>query len=698
MKKPYLLLSPILIVASLSGCNANATINTYDADSRLVVQSFDEQGSITLPTYRSSKHGDVPYLELKEAFYALGAFGKKKFSVNHNENVYEVKTEDGSKTLLTVDPSKDVFTVSNYQLWSNLTATNNDIGPDLASPSDEEIAAVHTSEKTKIIGDVKDEVYDLSKYGFDFIEQDGKCYGPALFISSMYLRNLGIDLTYNGFDYYFSMGLNGALPAVTRSYYSGNKRFAVQENNDATSYAPVGEEAYRFVYETEIDKQKVYRIMSLTKDQKGQLLEAASPTEVGKQAVINDATYAYQWEKKGDFLFVTTIASGKSIETGEQETVNQGTQKIPLKDGGFYGTKKRSKETRDFTYSMLQFQFENYYGLRKEAETIPFDTFVSNKGLKEGLKSLDADTYDVSLIKLLMTHIDDAHTLYNLPSIYSGKFAPDVKPAIQENLGPRYKGLLQKHASYVDTRSKALGLTEKDNPVQALGLFTENQTAVIRFDEFPSVGSFVSNIQSYKDEEKETTPLEALKNGDFVTFIDSSFYRISSDKNIKNVVIDLTCNGGGVMSTLPYILAHFTDDPYIRLEDTIQNVMKEFHYKVDLNHDKVWGGPEDTYKGKYNFYILTSDYSFSCAHFLPSFAKELGVKTVGMQTGGGACTVGGYTDGSGSLYNLSSPSVLAAKSGDGYSNYDKGLPVDYTLDSSSWYDLKKLDSFLSTIK
>lgn len=50
-----------------------------------------------------------------------------------------------------------------------------------------------------------------------------------------------------------------------------------------------------------------------------------------------------------------------------------------------------------------------------------------------------------------------------------------------------------------------------------------------------------------------------------LAFIKHGFYacfeEILQHEEIKNIVIDLTCNGGLASLTLPYIAAHWTDDP-----------------------------------------------------------------------------------------------------------------------------------------
>ena len=697
MKKSILIIPSLLLgLSPLTSCNAMESISLYDKDSRFVMMSFDEKGSISLPTYRNAQTGALPYVELGDFFTANCALGNRRIKEVKTDQGYQIQEQESSRPFFTADPSKDVVTVSNFESWSALMSVNNNIGPDPASPqlANDEIAAVHGSDKSKIIGELKPETYDLSKYKINFVEKDGKCYAPVYFLSNLFYRWSGMDIVYNGFDYYSSLAIvNGAVPVLNRSYYASNKMFSAQEEVDALSYDPKGDESYRFAYPYKKGDTTTYRIISLTKDGKGKLLEASDPKDAGKETTVEGTVYSYEWKKEGDFLYVTITATGKDTETGETKTVPQGVQKIPLKEG-LYKAKKLSKEVSQFNYNLLRFQFEQYYGIPDIAGYTTFDEYATKKGLKEGLLSLEADTYDQTLAKLLNKEIDDGHTRYSAPSLASGKFPSQGAKIGAENNGPRYSGLMGKLKEYTTLRRNTMGIKEGE-PDQ--GLFIENKTAVLRFDSFLNPGSFVSN--SYEPKEVEQyTPLEALRRGNVPFFFDTSFYQIQKKGGVENIVIDLTCNGGGAVMVLPYILAHMTNDPYLRFQNKNLNAIQEFHYKVDLNHDKVWGGEGDTYQGKYKFYILTSDFSFSCANFLPMISKELGVSIIGKQGGGGACCVGYFTDAHGSIYAISSPLIGVQKNGDSYAHTDKGVPVDHELASDSWYDLKKLDAFVNNLK
>ena len=699
MKKPILYLSPLaLSLVALSGCKVVrlAKISLYDEESRLVINSFDDKGSITLPTYRNYATGEVPYVEVKDYFYAAGGIGNVRPTVKKAESGYQVYDQD-NRILCTLNPDKDTITVENAQYWAgHLFSLNNGIGPDVGSPEPSDESAVHGTSATKIIGQPRTEVYHVGDYNFDIVEKEGKCYVPMQLIANVGFRYLAPDIIYNGSDFYFSSGLVGNNPVVLQSFYASNMRFAAAEDNDAKSYAPIGDEAYRFAYPVTEGDKTIYRVIALTKDGKGQMLVASSPAEKGTPAVINGVSFAYNWTKQTHSLIVETIATRINPETKSEESASQGCWKLPLRDT-FYATKKRSSDVAQFTYDLLRFQFENFYGIKDVLKMDTFDAYVTQKGLKDRLLSVDAEVYDKALAELLMTNVDDGHTYYTLPSIYSGKAAETGVKYVQQYQGPRRKGMIEKYTNYLKLRAQTMNLPEGTDPLFAQGLFMQGSTAVIRFDAFANQSMFVSNTPD-PNEDRDVEPRAALKEGEVPLAFDCSFYRIKQNKDIKNVVIDLTCNGGGQVMVLPYILAHFTDDPTMYFRDVALDVVKEFHYKVDLNHDRVWGGEGDTYKGKYNFYILTSGFSFSCADFLPTFAKVAGVKIIGEKSGGGTCTVGGFSDGSGSYYNLSSENVCVYPDGNTFKHTDAGVAVDYELPSSSWYDLQKLDAFVSGLK
>ena len=693
MKKPILLFATLFATSlPLMGCGENPHIYLHDGSSRFVIQSFDDKGSLPLSTYRYSTKGEVPYAELGQFFYAVGAVAGVRTNVVKVDGGYSVKDLEGH-VLLTADPSKDTLSVENFELWTgNLAAHNNGIAPDVGSSDPDESSAVHPSTKTKIHGERKKEFYELAPYHFDVVEDGEKCYVPTQLLSAIFYRWNNQDFLYNGLDFYLSSTvLSATLPAINQSYFANKDRFLASIGSQARKVSPKGNEAYRYAYHV-VGEAESYRIMSLTKDGKGLLLEGSSAEDEGKQAVIDGVKYSYTWEERNGALFVNTIATGKDPVSGETGDFPQGISKIPLKDS-FYDLSRRPKAIAEFGYDLLRFQFDKFYGLNDVKGFTDFDQFIVGKGLKQGLLSEDPAVYDDALATLMMKDIDDGHTNYILPSIFSGGFTKEGLDLASKHPGTRRSGLLAKQKEYLANRKTALG---KD-VVNPQGVFIQGDTAVIRFDAFSSQGIYVSN-EVTSQEVAANDPGLAFQGGNTPLGFDASFYRIKQNVAVKNVVVDLTCNGGGAVAAIPYIFAHFTADPTMTFFDKAMGITKEFHYEVDLNHDKKYGTAEDTYQNRYKFYILTSDFSFSCATFTPTLARLNGAKVIGQASGGGACTVGGFSDGLGSLYYVSSPQICVAPNKDGkYVHYDAGVPVDHPLDSSSWYDLGKLSTFLNSI-
>ena len=694
MKKSFLLTLPLLLsLFSVTGCNSNeGKISLYDGDSRFVIESFTDTGSIPLPTYRNSKTGEVPYANLADFFYVNSGLGTHKPVVKKDGNNYKVFQDDGT-TLLTVDPEKDIFTVENYESWGGLINVNNKVGPDLASPDVSDDGAVHASDKTKYVTEKKPEVYNLKKYNIDAISQDDKCFLPTQFLANFFYRWNGSDVLYNGMDFYLSAGLmNNMLPVLNQSYFANKLTFQALEGVDATSTTPLNDEAYRFVFPVKKDDKTIYRFLSLTNDGKGKILEGLHPTDAGEKVENQQVTYSYTWKKTANSILVDTFATGKD-EQGNEQTVSRGTAKIPLRET-FYATKTRPQAIIDFSYDLLRFQFDNFYGLKDVLNYTSFEDYLAKNNLSDKIKSADSAVYDEAVAQLMNKNVDDGHTRYSLPSIFTGKSQSHADELAKKYIGTRYQTLLDKRTEYLTLRKNTLHL---ENENDGVGYFTSGNTAVIRFDLFINLGTWITNVYE-KDEAENTDPGVAFKNSDIALGFDASFARIKKNNSIKNVVIDVTCNGGGQVSLLPYIIAHFSNDPTITIKDVAMGVVKEFHYSVDLNHDKVYGGEGDTYQGKYNFYVLTSDFSFSCANFLAMTAKSSNIKIIGKKSGGGACPVGAFSDGSGSLYNFSSPQVAVLKKDNEYDHTDAGVDVDYELDSSSWYDLAKLDTFLNNLQ
>lgn len=682
-------------------------LTLYNAGSRLQIGSYNSKDSIPMATYRHKDFGEVPYVELADYLRSLDyrgremeammnkVFGEGAFHENRNRNhlsierisehLYSISRDDVIAAL--VDSEAEKLIIKRYDYLANGLATNNGVvGLDPADSNDGNLSCVRPSAQSKVVGQFQDEIYDLKKYHVDIVEAEGKLYLPFQFLATVTLRDMPFTAFYNGVDFYLSneVSANATLKA---SCYSNDNAFLFENVLHSLSDEVLEGELYRFVGEIPLAKEQdpetqEYSIFALRANGEGAVFHALT-----KDAEVPETVnYKIDWEKiDGEFYLTLTPwnQAKQAFQEGSEVTMRV------LGKGGYFNAKTRSKSLADYNYDLLRFQFDEIYGLRPELKAksgyTDFDSFVQSKGLKEKLLSLDCPTYDEALAEFTMKYVDDGHTSYTDRSLFSG--IQEVSGAALGNQysGPRRQGLFSHLSEYTALRKEAVG------EGSGIGLFTEGETAVLRFDQFNHPFSFVPSVNPY-----EGQSIEQLLGVSTPFAFDASFEQIKENDAIKNVVLDLTCNRGGMVVTIPYLAAFFSKNPTIFSHEANMGVTREFHYLVDLDHNGVCGEPTDTYEGQYNFYILTSDFSFSCGSLLPAVAHDAGVKIIGKQSGGGACSVTCFADACGSLYNTSSCGQSMYHDDEGVlRNNDAGVPVDYELEKGSWYDLTKLNEFVS---
>ena len=672
-------------------------ISLYRQNSRFVVSSILDDGSVLLPTYHHKDKGDVPYVRLQEFLQSLNTVGLSKNAKAEKLADHLFAISSNNIVVMTFNTEKQILTIKRFDAFEMLqSGKNRDVYNDVCIPNDIPTSSVHSSEKSRYIGEFKDEVYDLGKYHMEAAEQGDGIYLPLNFLTNVLFRVSGCEMVYNGLDFFFNGSLSAqtsvSLPGAYSSCYAKKGEFAYGGKR-FKRYDPVGEEKRRFANISDKEGgEKLVSIFSFGKDGKVELRTAGAVTEEGTPT-SGASNMTYNESEEG--IFVTlTIASMQGRTS---------TFKIPNEET-YFGKQTRSKETAEFTLDLLRFQFENIYGLKEKLYArygiSSFDELIDKKHLRQRLLSLNSMDYDEALCEFLLTYIDDGHTKYPARSLYSG--LPEdygTEDLAKSKQGERRGVLFDRREAYTKLRTKKMVEIDPkyEDASQQVGLFFEGETAVVRFDSFIHTSSTIDNFNDGREPmTKDITMAMSLSSPDAFYL---SFEEIKKHDEVKRVVFDLTCNGGGMALTLPYLAATWTDDPTFITYDSCADIVKEFHYNVDLNRNGVFGEKEDTFKGQYDFYLLTSDFSFSCGNGLPTMAKADGVKLIGKKSGGGACPVATVCDGSGTLYNTSMPLRISSLQKDGTCvDNDDGNPVDYEIDETYWYDLPRLNTFLSGIE
>ncbi len=339
----------------------------------------------------------------------------------------------------------------------------------------------------------------------------------------------------------------------------------------------------------------------------------------------------------------------------------------------------RSESFAEYNYRSFLFEMENFYGRFDDLGVSSLDTKFSAMGIRSNLLSRVPKTADEAIAKAINNlFCDGGHTYFNHRG-FGCKYSASEDQSLQQNI---YYG--DDRYQYASTVQNSLEYYRAQSKTPSTGLHIQGSTAVIRFDEFSL--NLYGRSPSKKDVAKDSTSTFAI--------IYNAFKKIESNSNVKNVVFDVSLNGGGVAIALGQALSFMSDEP---VELSFKNnhtgaVSKEAIYvDNDLDGDTE---DHDSYAGKYNFYILTSVCSFSCGNAFPCVAKENGwAKIIGSKSGGGDCVVGSGITPDGTQFSMSSNISLIHEDG---TSFDSGASVDYELPIESYYDLSALDSFLSS--
>ncbi|MCR5113602.1 MAG: S41 family peptidase [Acholeplasmatales bacterium] len=334
--------------------------------------------------------------------------------------------------------------------------------------------------------------------------------------------------------------------------------------------------------------------------------------------------------------------------------------------------KKSTKEMRTHNYNNLAFLFENLYGLKEDLGFTDFDKLVGE--YKDGLLSTNPNTYNSAYADFFSYKLDEGHSY-----IISGGYEGDHGLASM-SFGSRTSKMVS--AAY------ALMYSAPGNGVNYSG-----DTAFITFSSF-DLGTdeeLYDSNGNLKDDAYEYDTFYLFKK-----YLDEA----RSRGDIKNVMFDVSMNGGGYVATLIKILGFITnDDIYFGTEDSETGSVVVESYKVDTDCDGDYTD-DDAYT-EFNYYVLTSGYSYSAANMFATFIKEKNYgKVIGQQAGGGKCSVLPIvlTDGTSvaiSSTNWSGVGVLDDAENPSIIAYEYGVTPDIKVQYRYFYDWEKLAELLA---
>jgi len=385
-------------------------------------------------------------------------------------------------------------------------------------------------------------------------------------------------------------------------------------------------------------------------------------------------------------------------------------------------------EFLDYNYNCLCFTFDYNYGLKSRRYIKDYDTFFRNAIFKiddkyltyyDALHSASGVAYaSRALVSIIEGECDDGHTSYSIPPCSA--FSNVISQAAQDYIGQRYINLtnLTKYYSTLFDNRKGNYQWIRNPQIQdeydfmtiVHGDDATKPKAVLKFDEFSA------SMSMYYDEAiRRFGPNLDFSNLEVLEFFQDSStliqflwadYKIKeynaahTDAPIKDVIIDISNNGGGAVVALSELLAFISDDGVSKMSwyNTAIDDYINSEIRVDTNFDGTFDD-NDGYGDVYNFYIVDSGFSFSCGNALPTFAsKNSSVPLIGNKTGGGSCWVcGSLTTPYGDIYNMSSTMNFGTLSGNYFYDIDDGTSADIQLLQDYYYNYEYISNIIDSM-
>ena len=330
-----------------------------------------------------------------------------------------------------------------------------------------------------------------------------------------------------------------------------------------------------------------------------------------------------------------------------------------------------SEQIKKFAYNQLLFVMDNFYGLKELKNIDNFSNYFSNIGI-------NMNNFENKLIELTNYYLDDPHSSLSIPSIYETYNETQI---------------IKDKKSYLGKKSKEIdeSLTTLKTLRRSYNMFNDplkvyNNVAYLIYDEF----IYDSSLDLYNSDIRR-----ALTDVDGFSYM---YYYLNYIKNnytsVDKIVIDISQNSGGYVDSAVDMLGFMKNNYYINLINKSTNSNIKLNINIDCNLDRSFSDL-DSFENQFDFYILTSNASFSCANTFASVLQEQKMATIiGENSAGGACVVQKITLINGIQLNISGP---IAFSNDDYELIENGITVDHKIDRINMYNPVYMNLFLNNL-
>ena len=355
----------------------------------------------------------------------------------------------------------------------------------------------------------------------------------------------------------------------------------------------------------------------------------------------------------------------------------------------------RPESLAQFNYKELCFAMDHFYGFPGR---VKYNESLKTKGLD---RTLEEDVASGASIKKLLLSEKLADYMVGMVGLlgiyYDGHTSMDITSALgkeDEELKASYLAGIAEHQEVVMEVATAVGsmmgmmmdqMAIENLRPQSYGkgvtYYKKGDTAVCVFDSFNN-----SDNEAWRKYYAGEGPLPTVENteeDDMVIFLDA-LKKASADPEVKNLIIDITANGGGSADIVMAMTSLILDQSYISMDNSLTGQKSFVAYEVDRNFDGVFDEADKDVHYDLNFAVLTSGMSFSCGNLFPSILKTAGVPVMGTTSGGGACAIQAMCTADGFCFQISSfrarLNTLGGENIDSGVTPDLPIPTDGTVD------------------
>ena len=372
----------------------------------------------------------------------------------------------------------------------------------------------------------------------------------------------------------------------------------------------------------------------------------------------------------------------------------------------------RAQDMADYTYGELCFVFDTLYSCSGKGI---LDEDIAAKGLDAALAEKDELTQRV---RELLKSTDKAEYLAGLSAL--GQYVVNGHTNLNDTTlaSALDQGVSERKASIDEELSAAFSKKDYADMLNAIRAVQLNRAAIQRTFAWPDQASYheqgdtaVISIDSFMDYDRAGWEAYyagwgALPDGagapDLIGTLLTGLKRAKSNPAIRNVVIDVSANGGGSNDLCAMAAAILTGRPTTPVRDLATGLRYTIGYNVDTLFDGSFNAGASASEYDFNYAVLTSCGSFSCGNFFPSLMRDAGIPVIGEVSGGGTDMIMRWVTPDGQCF-LMTDGFAEMTDAEG-NQIENGVPVSVELvtvaddgkkDYSAFYDIARLSEVMN---